>query len=317
MTKHLFGLVLTPHGVAANNRGATEGNTTTLQKLVWRGETHTTVSAEAIRTAIRRRWQEQGLRLNRTWDDDLLVHQWKDPAFTDGGQTYVDDDVLGFMAAEGAKQEADADDEGEAEPAPRRGRGRQRGTTRARRARLEVTRAVSLDPWPGDVSFNAASPGATLSAARRSETGVDYPVPYAAEFHSTRYQYGFALTPTALYDPSRATLVLDAILDLGRVAGNHARFLFDFSPESLVLRWTDDPAPRFLYAFDLDGDTVRLPRLVHLVEVGDVRPEELWVAGSVATGPDGARLGSLGARVLGSVREAVDGVKRLVTSSLP
>ena len=58
MSKHLFGLVLTPLGVAANNRGETEGNTTTLQKLVWRGAVHTTVSAEAIRAAIRRRWQE-------------------------------------------------------------------------------------------------------------------------------------------------------------------------------------------------------------------------------------------------------------------
>ena len=43
MSKHLFGLVITPHGAAANNRGENEGNITTLQKLLWNGEAHTTV----------------------------------------------------------------------------------------------------------------------------------------------------------------------------------------------------------------------------------------------------------------------------------
>jgi CRISPR-associated protein Cst2 len=43
VSKHLFGLVITPHGTAANNRGENEGNITTLQKLLWNGEAHTTV----------------------------------------------------------------------------------------------------------------------------------------------------------------------------------------------------------------------------------------------------------------------------------
>ena len=51
MSKHLFGIVVTPYGAAANNRGENEGNITTLQKLLWKGEVHTTVSAEAIRWA--------------------------------------------------------------------------------------------------------------------------------------------------------------------------------------------------------------------------------------------------------------------------
>ena len=44
MSKHLFGLVVTPHGTAANNRGENEGNIATLQKLLWNGEVHTTIS---------------------------------------------------------------------------------------------------------------------------------------------------------------------------------------------------------------------------------------------------------------------------------
>lgn len=312
MSKHLFGLVLTPLGVAANNRGETEGNTTTLQKLVWRGEVHTTVSAEAIRAAIRRRWQEDGLQVNRTWVEETRSHTWHDEHFSDGGQSFIDDDVLGFMSARAAAQEGNEGNEEEEAAAPAGGRQRRqraRGTTDARRARLEVTRAVSLDPWPGDVTFNAASPGATPAASR---TGRD-PVPYAAEIHSTRYQYGFALTPDDLYNRERAVAVLDAIVNLNRVAGNHARFLFDFSPESLVLRWTDDPAPRFLYAFERDGEgAIRLRRLVDLVEVGDIAPGELWVAGAVADGADAARLRGHGAHVTASLRTTVEDVKRLM-----
>ena len=35
MSKHLFGLIVTPYGAAANNRGDNEGsNITTLQKIL-------------------------------------------------------------------------------------------------------------------------------------------------------------------------------------------------------------------------------------------------------------------------------------------
>ena len=53
MSLHVFGAVVTGPGVAANNRGENEGNITTLQKLLWNGQVHTTVSSEGIRWAIR------------------------------------------------------------------------------------------------------------------------------------------------------------------------------------------------------------------------------------------------------------------------
>ena len=70
MSLHLFGAVLTGHGVAANNRGENEGNITTLQKLLWKGKVHTTVSSEAIRWAIRYYWQVKGYEVNRVWFDE-------------------------------------------------------------------------------------------------------------------------------------------------------------------------------------------------------------------------------------------------------
>jgi CRISPR-associated protein Cst2 len=273
MSKHLFGLVVTPFGTAANNRGETEGNITTLQKILWKGEVHTTVSAEAIRFAIRWFWQRHGgaSALNRRWDDEASRHTWSDAEFA-GWTAHLDDDVLGFMSAKAAKEEAN---EGEAAPKKRRAR----GTCDKRRARLEITRAISLTPFAGDITFNAASPGATPSA---SSTGKD-PVPYGTEVHATRYQYGFALTPEELHDKARALDVVDAIVSLSEVAGNQARFLFDFSPEAIVFRWTDDFAPRILHAFCLDGEgKLAVPEIVARIEARDIEAGELVVGGALS-----------------------------------
>lgn len=274
MSLHVFAAFVTPFGTAANNRAETEGNITTLQKLLWHGETHSTVSAEAIRFALRRRLAAaEAAGTNRTWDEDERVNAWKDHQFegwaSEKGKTYIDDDLLGYMKADAAKEEGEA------------------GSATVRRAVLEVTRAVSLTPWPGDVTFNAASPGATPSAQKRGSN----PVPYGTEVHATRYQYGVALTPERLRDPGRAAAAVAALCNLGTVAGNHGRFLFDFSPEAVVIRVTHDPAPRLLYCFgtDDDGKAVHAKLLRKRVEDGDIDPKELIVAGVDVPGVERAK----------------------------
>jgi len=267
MSLHVFANLVTPFGTAANNRAETEGNITTLQKLIWQGQPHSTVSAEAIRFALRRLLAKiEKAGANRAWDESARVNTWKDHAFNDWaekdiGKTYIDDDLLGFMSAEAGKEEGEA------------------GTANVRRAVLEVTRAISITPWPGDVTFNAASPGATPSAAKKGSN----PVPYGTEVHATRYQFGLALTPERLREESRAAKALRAFGDLRTVAGNHGRFLFDFAPESIVLRVTDDPAPRLLYCFETqdNGKTVTAPELVRRIKAGDIKAEELVVGGPV------------------------------------
>ena len=269
MSLHVFANFVTPFGTAANNRAETEGNITTLQKLLWQGETHSTVSAEAIRFALRRRLASAE-KTNRSWDDATRANVWDDYQFkgwaTEKGKTFIDDDLLGFMIAEAAKEEGG--DNG-------------KGSANVRRAVLEVTRAVSLTPWTGDVTFNAASPGATPSAQKKGSN----PVPYGTEMHATRYQYGIALTPERLRDKSRAAKAVHALCDLGTVAGNHGRFLFDFSPEVVVIRLTQDPAPRFLYCFDTpdDGKTVHAKKLIDRLAVEDIKAEEL-IVGTADTG---------------------------------
>lgn len=257
MSLHLFGSILTAEGVAANNRGETEGNITTLQKLLWKGQVHTTVSSEALRWAIRYYWQMHGIPVNRLWNERRQDHEWKDPNWIGwkekSGTTYIDDDLLGFMRAEGGKIEGE------------------KGRAEVRRGVLEIARAISLIPFSGDITFNAKS-------GEKVRTSL-----YGTEIHATRYQYGFALTPELLRDKQRALHAVDAIASLGEVAGNHSRFLYDFSPESIVLRITEDPAPRVLYCFtqDQSGD-VSVPELVEKINSGDIQADELYVGGPIS-----------------------------------
>ena len=267
MSKHLFGQILTHYGTAANNRGETEGNITTLQKLLWKGETHTTVSAESIRWAIRYLWQKNGERTNRRWDADKSEINFADikwSAWSDkpqkGAEKYLDDDALGFMQAEAGKQEGE------------------KGTATIRKGILEFTRALSTTPFAGDITFNAKS-------GTKSNTSL-----YGTEVHATRYQYGFSVTPEFLSENSRVLQILNGILNLNQVAGNQSRFLYDFSPESVILRWTNDFAPRILYSFEEKENEISIPTIIERVYSEDIEPETLVIAGSIINHPEIAKL---------------------------
>jgi CRISPR-associated protein Cst2 len=299
MTRHIFANFVTDFGTAANNRGETEGNTTTLQKLIWKGQVHTTVSAEAIRFALRRLLASHE-ETNRTWNENSRQNDWESPDFKEWakatGKTFIDDDLLGFMSAKASTDETKA------------------GTADVRRAVLEVTRAVSLTPWPGDTTFNAASPGATPSAAKKGTN----PVPYGAEIHATRYQYGIAMTPDRLREPSRANVALKALSAIRTVAGNHGRFLFDFSPAAVIYRITDDPAPRLLYCFETfdSGASLDAPQLLRRVQCGDIDAGELVVGGELSGTRTGDALKAAGADVHAGIKFATEAAcKRL--ASLP
>jgi CRISPR-associated protein Cst2 len=285
MSKHLFGMILTHQGTYANNRGETEGNATTLQKVLRHGDLYTTVSAEAIRYALREGWQAQNYKTNRYLKDHRAC-DFNDREFNKW-HNYLDDDALGFMHA---KEE-----------------------TLSRRGLLEITRAISTTPWRGEIMQNFASPGSNPGVTHKN------PIPYAVEVHDTRYQYGFALTPaffgragfkdqdklTPQEKKERLKQVLEGLMSLRRVGGNHARYFTDFSPEALVLRWTDDPAPRFLYCFEQDdhGNLSVAPLLKRVN--GDIDPKEL-IIGTPLDLPELKVLQEKGAKVFASVKQAVN-----------
>jgi CRISPR-associated protein Cst2 len=246
MTMHLFGTILTPQAVAHNNRGESEGTVSTLQKVIRNGDLYSTVSSEAIRYALRESWlDDTDLKLNRKVSH--AASEWVDKEFKKPAE-FIDNDVLGYMHA---KQE-----------------------TVSRRGILEISRAISTTAWPGTVSSHFASPGSNPAVAG------DNPIPYQCEVHDTRYQYTLALTPDALLKDklNRTKKTLLAIQNLRRPAGNHARFLFDFAPEAVILRWTSDPAPRIMFCFEQQEDgQLSLRKLAARVSGGDIDPKELIV----------------------------------------
>ncbi len=298
---NLFGNILTAYGVAANNRGENEGNISKLQKLLWHGETHTTVSAEAIRWSLRYTWQRQGLAVNRVWNPLIPESTWQDPNFDP--DKYLDDDILGFMHAEAAKID-DTEEDPEVPLIPAKGRAKSKpqpkGTAVKRRGALDVTPAVSTQPFHGDVTFNARS-------GVKDRTSL-----YATERHATYYQYGFCLSPEYLRDKSRTLDVLDGLVGIDKVAGNHGRFLFDFAPTNIVLRWTQDLNPRLLYCFEQDEqEQLSLPDLIYRVESGDINPKELWIGGQLSQGLEG-----LGANLFPGSLSAVNALKEVITRDL-
>lgn len=263
--KHLHAAFLTANHPRANNRGETEGNISTLQKLVVAGHIHTTVSGEAIRSALRTVWSDIGSSTSALAQHAVTNRETKEgkvgvyfplkkPDAFDVGR-FADDDVLGYLAA------------------------KEGGDRTGRRGRLEVARAVSLRPFLGETVF----------AARAPMSEKDTPAPYVQEVHVTEMQWGVSFTPGALEVKERAAVVLAGLHALARVAGNHAKFLSGFEPVSVVFRWTDDPAARVLYPYALDGEQPTLAPLARLVDAGDLDPSELVVGGTVPLPAKGGR----------------------------
>ena len=264
MARYLYGAILTRPAVASNNRGENSGNMAMLQHVFWGGHDHTTVSSEAIRFAIRLRAQlEDSKQVNRVFDveEGKWAYREKDVY---NPEKFADDDIFGFMNAQAAK---------ESDSGPEEGDGRQQQAQEAQGddheapRPLAVARAVSLEPYQGELSFGSAG-------KEKDSTSL-----FSAEVHTTRYQYAFGLSLGELKKPERASLVLDGVLDPPPVAGSHSRFLFDFSPEVLVLSISDRHSHGFLHPFDRTKGGATLARLIARVRCGDLSPKELIVGG--------------------------------------
>ena len=272
--KYCFLTILTPAGIAANNRGEGDGgNTTNLQRITINGIDHTTVSSEAIRWAFREYlgnyYPEQ---VNRIYDPVVDEYSLKDESYDE--TLYVDDDAFGYMDARKNSKNEDA--------------------TTKRRGAVEVSRAISSLPYHGDKIFNAR-------AGIKNSNSL-----YYTEAHYTQYQYtvGFRLGDFVVAE--RAKLILDAIANVRHVGGNHSRSMFDFAPESIIIRVTNSPSPLILYGFNANG---KIPKIVRLVEVGDIDPDELIIGGAIAEGKDAKDLDEQGATICGGINESIGTAK--------
>ena len=103
---------------------------------------------------------------------------------------------------------------------------------------------------------------------------------------------------------------------LGEVAGNHSRFLYDFSPESIVLRWTHDFSPRILYCFEEYEGQLSASQLIRKVKNQDIEPEELWIAGAITQSDEVQELGDNGVHIFPGIKLALQSIKEQISTDL-
>jgi CRISPR-associated protein Cst2 len=317
-THYLYGTVLTSEAVAANNRGDNIGNTTTLQKVFHQDDVHTSVSAEAIRFAIRYRFQLEGMKLNRTYDaagGTLNYADEKRQKWNPKGDVLIDDDLMGFMDAAAAKREGEDETleeaalEGEHALAPAKGakKFKVKGKSATRRiSPLAIGRAVSLRPYRGEISFNAVS----------GEKAKGKLTLYNAEMHTTEYQYSFGLNMGDVVNKVNIGHLIDAIVDPPQVAGNHARFAYDFSPASIVLRVTKAHSSKIQNCFEHNEATrgYTIERLLQRIKSGDIPADELIVGGELTDTSEGGELRKAGVTVFPGVKSAAEEARRRIAT---
>ena len=66
-------------------------------------------------------------------------------------------------------------------------------------------------------------------------------------------------------------------------------FCYDFSPESMIFRWSKDSSPNIFYCVEQQELKPRVyaeptisSDLIESVQVGDIAPDELWIGGKIA-----------------------------------
>lgn len=305
-TNYVYGTILTSEAVAANNRGDNIGNTTTLQKVFHRDDLHTSVSAEAIRFAIRYRFQLEGLHVNRSYNSDagkLSFEDEKRTTWNPDGDVFIDDDLMGFMDAAAAQQEKE-EESVEGEEATPKKKTKAKGKTTKRQSPLAIGRAVSLRPYRGELSFNAVS-----GEKEKGKLSL-----YNAEMHTTEYQYSFGLNLNDVVRKENISHLIDAIVDPPPVAGNHSRFAYDFSPSSVVLRVTNAHSSKIQNCFEHDEESrsYTVERLIRRVESGDIPAGELIVGGELAATAEGKKLESLGVKVFPGVKAAANEARQRI-----
>lgn len=312
-TNYLYGTILTNEAVAANNRGDNLGNTTTLQKVFHQDDVHTSVSAESIRFALRYRFQLEDLKTNRTYESNKLEYKDEDRLYrSTSDNIFIDDDLMGYMDAKAAKEEKEDEVSENAaenseelkvpeETKKKKPKGRQ---ATVRPSPLATGRAVSLRPYRGELSFNAVS-----GEKVKGKLSL-----YNAEMHTTEYQYSFGLNLDDVVNKENIGHLIDAIIDPPQVAGNHARFAYDFSPYSVIFRVTNAHSSKIQNCFEHNEEnrTFKVERLIKRVESKDISADELIIGGEIANTDEGNQLKKLGVMVLNGIGEAAKEARKRI-----
>lgn len=296
---NVFGIALTNEAPSSNNRGENQENYLPLQHITIGDKIHSVVTSVSIRNRLR-----DVLALNFIMNRSR--HQLPDnpqPCVKYSGlinpNKFLDDAIFGYVVAEKKKSESKSKASKEEDNAPRL---REPDAPIIKKSLLLVNHAVSLYETPHDTLLQQyprqerdwVESKKSKSAKKKADTeNEDEGTPQAhgavegglltVEVHYTSYQFPFGLERVETWNNDDWIKgVLNAIGQLGQVAGNHSRTFFDFSPKSLVVRITDAPAPQFnLYGFQKDGTCPSI-----LDAIRSSKKEEFWVTEDVLAGVD-------------------------------
>ena len=111
-------------------------------------------------------------------------------------------------------------------------------------------------------------------------------------------------------------MAIEGIENLFQVGGNHSRFLFDFSPETIIYRWTDDFAPRYLYCFESNENGYNINKLINKFINGDILPEEIVIGGMDENHPNYKILKDNGVTIYSGIKHAGRDISDKILKSL-
>ncbi|MBW4572166.1 MAG: type I-B CRISPR-associated protein Cas7/Cst2/DevR [Tolypothrix carrinoi HA7290-LM1] len=264
---NLFATVLTYPAPSSNYRGESEENRTVLQKISKNGQKYAVVSPESLRNALRETLilMEQPHNRTRIHDADQLAVEFKE--FPNASK-YADDYLFGFMVAK-------PEDAKKNKPLPPK-----------RDSIFRCNMAVALSPYKYDAVFHQSPLNAkTKNNEKTYWNNAGTSALLHREVTHTAFQYPFALSGRDCQQhPEWVRTLLQAIAQLNRVAGGHARAYYEFAPRSVVARLTPKLVAGYnTYGFNDDGD---FPELLQRLgkantENCDLPGNEFWLGGEI------------------------------------
>ncbi|MBW4603958.1 MAG: type I-B CRISPR-associated protein Cas7/Cst2/DevR [Calothrix sp. FI2-JRJ7] len=263
---NLFATVLTYPAPSSNYRGESEENRTVLQKIFQNGQKYAVVSPESMRNALRETLIFMGLPHNRSrvYDADQLAVEFKE--FPNASK-YADDFLFGFFVAK-------TEDIKKNKPLPPK-----------RDSIFRCNMAVALSPYKYDaVFYQSPLNQETKNNEKTFWSNASTSALLHREVTHTAFQYPFALSQRdCLEHPEWVKALLQAIAQLNKVAGGHARAYYEFAPRSVVARLTPKLVAGYnTYDFDDMGGFSELNRLGKAEDKNcDLPAKEFWIGGEI------------------------------------
>jgi CRISPR-associated protein Cst2 len=259
---NIFGVALTNQALSSNNRSENDDNYSNLQKIQKNGETYTVVSSFAWRNRMREVFKEADLKVNRErfYDPENPQPSVK---YNDkiNIEEYIDDYTFGYVIAN-KKEKKDK--------LSNTNMGIQRKSV------VLFNHAVSTSPFEGDTILQQYPKQYWKEEKEGKGGGL-----LQNEIHCTSYQIPFALEHIEKWPNEKwVGEVLKAIGNIGLVAGNHARSLFDFSPSSIIIRVSESSAYQFdQYGFDQKGNFSDIKSIKSLIKQNSRK--DFWFGGKI------------------------------------